>query len=239
MDSSRDAKVMIVIPTYGRFDYAASAIATAYHRTPNAEVIVEDDASPDWSESWARTMKWSTMNRLHWHRSSVNEGVTARWNHGLGLARELGAEYVVLANSDLVFFHGWWEGLRAALKKFDVVGPMTNAPGHQRRQHAAGPNRQGLRFFQRPVAVDYVNGFCWAAKTGTWFKHSFSSDHVLDPSKPMVGSEDEFQARLRAAGGAIAYVPGSFVFHYRSVTRGPEFAWDGACRREDQPNWLR
>jgi hypothetical protein len=40
----------------------------------------------------------------------------------------------------------------------------------------------------------------------------------------MTGNEDELQSRWRAKGMKFAAALGSFIFHYRSVSRGKKFA---------------
>ena len=77
------------------------------------------------------------------------------------------------------------------------------------------------------------------ARTRTWWSGAYDKDHVFDPSHPMTENEMELEMRWSMVGRRFAIAPGSFVFHYRSVSRGEGFATEGACRREatcEQPS---
>jgi GT2 family glycosyltransferase len=78
---------------------------------------------------------------------------------------------------------------------------------------------------------EYLNGFCLVARTKTWFAGAFDRDAVFDPAK--INSENEVELETRWAiglGSRMALVPSSFVFHYRSVSRGDAFLCPGAFR---------
>ena len=82
------------------------------------------------------------------------------------------------------------------------------------------------------VAVpEFINGFTMAARMETWQKHKFDADHYFNPAYPMTENEVELQLRWRWAGLRIGIAPSSFVFHYRSVSRGDQFLCEGAFRK--------
>src|SRR5581483_4118575 len=72
------------------------------------------------------------------------------------------------------------------------------------------------------VAVEAVNGFFMMARTARWWEGRFDREHVFDPAPhfALTGNEDELQRRFRAAGWRSVVSLCSFIFHYRSVTRG-------------------
>lgn len=244
-------RVLIVIPTRGQFDYAARAIASGVYYTPDPTALVIDDASPEWSDAWIKAMVGACPpGRLAWiklSRSAFGPNLTRSWNRGLVFARESGFRHVVLANSDVIFASGWWAGIRAGLRRYDFIGPVTNAPGHQQEQlsdvadRLVEPDDQyALNLACEPLIdiaehefseAPYLNGFCFAGQTERFWSNSFDNLHVFDPSKPMVGNEDEFFERARDRGMKMGIARGSFVFHYRSVSRGIEHANIGAYRR--------
>lgn len=86
-------------------------------------------------------------------------------------------------------------------------------------------------YFYEAVATP-VNGFCMVARLATWWANAYDADNVFrpvnevnskgqkNPTPLMTLNEDEFQARLHAKGGKSGVALGSFVFHYRAVSRG-------------------
>lgn len=77
-----------------------------------------------------------------------------------------------------------------------------------------------------------INGFCMTAATVTWWANAYDDEFVFCPrndvnskgqqnATPLVTlHEDEFQRRLHQRGRKSGVALGSFVFHYRSVSRG-------------------
>lgn len=140
-------------------------------------------------------------------------------------------------NSDLKFPPGWFTAIDAALANgAHLVGPVTNAPGHKPKQHVAralsgyklSDVDAALATVQSRVEATHkqatwpgtINGFCMVARTDVWWSGAFDSDHVFNPKFKMTRNEDELQGRWLKVGRKIVIVPGSFVYHYRSVSRG-------------------
>ena len=71
------------------------------------------------------------------------------------------------------------------------------------------------------------------ARTDVWWKGKFDKQYVFDPRKKMAGNEDELQKRWKRIGQRSGFVPSSFIFHYRSVTRGERYKDRGWHRLED------
>lgn len=224
------AEVCLIVPTYNHLDYAHRCIDSFIKTTENVDshVLLIDDCSPDWKD-----MEWPDCN-LTIHRYDTHGWLTRSWNYGLYMAMTLKHTYTICANSDLLFVDGWYEPLRNALDSHSFVGPITNTPGHCGHQNIKNYgivvdtddihilNRYAemcRRFPTAPVKTNLINGFCMMASTDTWWKCKYDEKNVFNPAMRLVGNEDEFQRRLRAKGLSIAYVPQSFVFHYRSVSR--------------------
>jgi len=239
--------ILIVIPTYEHFEVARACVASilAHSDPATCHIALVDDASKTWPLDWHN---WPAYNGFR-HRFPSNGGLTRSWNHGLRLARQFGYRYTVCGNSDLLFTSGWEKPLIRALDDgIGLIGPVSNAPGHARCQNVKRfgvevvndtPEQlelaaKQLRSNRSPVAADYINGFCMMAKTSTWWLHAYSRDDVFDPNYKLTGNENELQKRWQAAGVKIAFHPGSFVFHYRSVSRPEALAAatsKGAFRR--------
>ncbi len=261
--------ILIVIPTYGQFDYAAQAARSALEntKTVDATVLVIDDASP---ERLARDIHHSDTpygqylhslrelpflygkDRVVQMQYDVNGGLTRSWNAGLVHARAGGFDCCCVTNSDVVFAPRWDTDVFFALNsnKYQLVGPITNAPGTNIEQYVGrysnnynckkgdDPDHicdvqselyaaQALRFKETTL-----NGFCMVALTKTWWDHAYSSTDVFcprndfnsrgqpNPTPLMTLNEYELQRRWHAAGLKSAACLGSYVFHYRAVTRG-------------------
>jgi GT2 family glycosyltransferase len=131
-----------------------------------------------------------------------------------------------------------------------LVGPVTNAPGTEEaqlvRRHlddyrlsdAQGDvDATGAALYAR-YGVSFsdatLNGFCLLARTQAWWDNAFdaAAGHVFkprndfnskgqpNPTPLMTLNEYELQRRWHARGLRTGYCPGSFVFHYRAVSRG-------------------
>ena len=229
------SELLFILPTYNHFDYAARCLQSfvRYTRIDNSFVAVVDDASDDW---WKldHVAQWSQCNRslTHFHEHA---GLTRSWNYGLRLARDTGLEYTICGNSDLLFTEGWYHPLKTALNSgYDLVGPVTNAPGHAPWQNINNfltfdPTDDPARLdeYARQLCVEqppvvhakFINGFFLMAKTSVWWDNAFDKDNVFNPSQRLTGNESELQQRFTANGKNIGFVPRSFVFHYRSVSR--------------------
>ena len=233
------ARVVLILPTYGHHDFALRAARTFLEHTPDPAVVLVDDGSPDWNPDL-----WDLLRgpQLKVCRFNKNKGLTRGWNHGLRVAREMKAETVVAGNSDVLFPEGWFAAIEAVLAADpkSLVGPLTNAPGHRPRQTAdrywpkpkATDDMRYLAKLSRGLFAKYgtktlpgpVNGFCMAARTAAWWAHAFDKDNVFDPSPKfrMTKNEDELQGRWKAARHPTRIVLGSFVLHFRGVSRGPK-----------------
>lgn len=251
------SRIAFILPIFDRFAYARRAALSFLKYTPKEHdplVIAVDDASPLYAEqNWDAWREGIPQSQLVFQHFEVNAGLTRGWNWGLLQAREFGATYAIAGNSDLLFTPGWQRAIVGALNNgAQLVGPVTNAPGKTNR------NRQNvLHFFPgyrvtddpsyNSIVADHIwrqyacelrqdgiNGFCMIAKVADWFSGAYRADYVFDPSKRMTGNEDELQRRWRKLGRRIGFCPGSFVFHYRSVTRGPNHNTPGWYRLTEQ-----
>lgn len=262
----------VIIPTYGAFDYAARAAHSALTNTQSAQavVIVVDDATPglQLDEETGYPPPLAAVRRLHPGRLvfgwfQTRGGLLRSWNAGLATAEAARSDYAVVTNSDVVFAPGWDTPLLDALADgYDLVGPVTNAPGTERSQYVGlylpprpglAPRRdddaaiariaEALRSRREPgsrlgnVIPGPINGFCMMARTGTWRRHAhdrerdqvfrprndFDSKGRPNPTPTMTLGEYELQRRWHAAGLRAGICTTSYVFHYRSVSRGDRY----------------
>lgn len=255
----------MIIPTYGAFDYASRAARSAIINTSGMAVVhVVDDASPvDWQA--IRRQHFSSLanefgvDRLSLFRYDTRGGLTRSWNHGLSAAIQGGADFVCCTNSDVLFSPGWDVRVREALGAgYHLVGPLTNAPGTEKRQgvsaHLAdyviddAPDalaRTAARLEQTygsTVETGAVNGFCLVASAAIWSDHRYDRVHFFrprndfnsrgarNPTPLMTLNEYELQGRWGRSGLRSGIALGSFVFHYRAVSRGDSYRCPGWYR---------
>ena len=120
-----------------------------------------------------------------------------------------------------------------------MVGPVSNAPG------PTNGGRQRVQLFypgykvsddavdiatvaqylreQYPIGQASrinINGFFLMARTDVWWSGAYKSNVVFDPKHKMQFNEDELQRRWSKMKRKVGFVPSSFIFHYRAVSRG-------------------
>jgi GT2 family glycosyltransferase len=229
-----------ICPTYGAYSYARAALESFFRYTEKGLAVVVDDAHPGFFPFWDR--RWHVVA----HQFKERGGVTRSWNYGLSVARKLKATYAICGNSDILFSPGWEIGPTALLKRGSVglVGPLSNGPGltnvkqniwdhlldyqpsDDTKHISAVAERLASSFKPADcLPVWAVNGFFMIGRTKTWWEGRYDRGHVFNPAGrfAMVDSENELQRRLRACGRASVVSLRTFIFHYRSVTRGDKF----------------
>lgn len=223
-------KVAVIIPCHNKFSYTLRAIETLNETETDDEIItiLIDNNSPDFNEEILEQFRAVLKQPCVFHRFD-NDGsnLTRSWNFGIALAKEAKCDYCVLANDDILFSKSWWNAMRDSLEHYDLVGPITNAPGaeHYSSQNLAtylpnyecSPDNYNLKIEFCPKETPGISGFFMAAKTQTWVENAISGKHIFNssPNYKLVGSEDEFQQRFK---GRIGVAP-SYIFHYRSTSR--------------------
>ena len=229
-------ELCLIIPTYNHFDYADRCIQSFYETEPDldATVCVIDDCSEE------NVYDYKFSNKVTIHRFDTRGGLTRSWNYGLALAKDK-YEYTICTNNDILFTACWYEPLKEALETLDLVGPVTNTPGHCKWQninkffhlYTLNDNRHMLDWIGRQCSfneieyiVSEINGFFMMAKTETWWKNSFDTVHVFNPANHMTENERELQRRWKARKLRVGFTPRSFIFHYRSVSRPEALAMD-------------
>jgi len=255
------ASALFICPCFGQYGYACAALQSYFkHGGSEYLAIVVDDASPeaaDWEILLQRLRQTVgvSADKLLAHRFEVRDGLTRSWNYGLTKARELGVDYVVCGNSDILFTPGWDEPLLYGLDHtFRLVGPLSNAPGptNNGKQDVAHyvPNFRltdneavladtaaylRARYGATTFVESNINGFCLMSKTAMWWDGAFDAAHVFDPKHRLTFNEDELQRRWFARQWKAGIAMGSYVFHYRAVTRGDKHRHHGSFRRKDNP----
>lgn len=229
-----------ICPTYGHYDYARAAVKSFLDNTPGGVALVVDDGHPEFHRFWDD--EWSVIA----HRFRNRRGLTRSWNFGLQWAREFKVPYAICGNDDILFTPEWYAGPVALLEDDSVglVGPLSNAAGRVNARQNVWKHVRNYRTSDEPcqlakiaarLRVRYqltdhlktraVNGFLMVSSTKRWWEGRFDEQHVFNPARrfALTDNEWELQRRVRRRGWRNVISLRSFVFHYRSVTRGEEF----------------
>ncbi len=227
--------ILVIIPTYNHLDYAVKCLISLAANKPkdtNCSVIVVDDNSEEWHDFKFPMLK--QLDNMFFTSFDTHEGLTRSWNFGLRTAKDLSFDYSICTNSDVLFTPDWFEPLHLALSNgFNLVGPVTNAPGHRRTQDVRRyivKHDINDSIEDRLAVVDElqatwkqtfcrhgpINGFFMMARTSEWWKNAYDDGRVFNQYYPLTGNEDELQHRWR---GKISVICTSYIFHYRSISR--------------------
>lgn len=136
---------------------------------------------------------------------------------------------------------------------YSLVGPISNAPGvtakgkqnvelylpsYQLTDDLTEVNEVGVQLYQshfNKTLENKVNGFFMMATLKSWEdgkydehhffkpKNKYSSKGRLNPTPTMTLNEDELQARWAKKGMKSGIALSTFIFHYRSVSRGDKY----------------
>ena len=228
--------LLVIVPTYNALDYAVLTVETLSVSVPDAKIIVVDDTSPEWTSGVEKQFT-SLSENVTVHRFSENGGLTRSWNYGVEKGLQDGARYIAAGNADLRFPIGWWDPMEAVLSQTGgFVGPLTNAPGceeHQdirrwQRRYNGGHEQPDVNETQKRLnrwrirnsIQRRLSGFFIVGSADSFNRARFSPEHVYDPSNLMIGNEYQLQS-LAEERGIRSYVAlKSFVYHFRSVSRG-------------------
>lgn len=192
--------------------------------TPNLDVLVLDDCSPEpgWSDE-LRTICASL--HLDCYRSPRNLGIPRNMNLGLLRALDAGYDYVVIANSDLVFPENAVRRMIAVAESDPAIGSVTAWSNNVSVYSLLNPGQSTL--VARPDTVDWISEvmageFDLAAvdvPTGVGFCMMMPVDVVRKVGlfDPVFGrgycEEVDWCLRSLALGYRVTLTPAVFVFH--------------------------
>jgi glycosyltransferase involved in cell wall biosynthesis len=149
--------------------------------------------------------------------------VPSNWHHGLINVIESGAMFA----GPLTNAPGWTQGNRQAISMYSPASAITSHPSSVENAGQAVRNKYGNRFVKSPI-----NGFFMFGATNSWLEIAHDTIHVFPPvithmpsgrknPKPlMLAQEDLLNAEVNKRGRYTAAALGSFVYHFRGVSRG-------------------
>lgn len=118
--------VSVIIPVYNNVDYTKMCIESLIRTTPQlAELIIIDNNSEDSTSDYLTKLE-NEDGRIKIIRNYVNVGFPNAVNQGL---KESSAEFIVVANNDIIFTEGWasrFIEIADSDKRVGIVGPVSN-----------------------------------------------------------------------------------------------------------------
>ena len=204
----------IIIPTRGRPDYLAVALASIapQAQSAGAEIVVVDDGP-------GLQRNAELAKRFGARHVALGEprGLNAARNAGLDAA---GAELIVFVDDDVKVRDGWLAALIDAARAHPEVGVFTGPivarlEGSGARRHVCG--REGPPITHTDLgSEDRDIRRAWGANM-TIRAAAFDVAGRFDPHRACWrGDEEEWEQRHLAAGGRIRYVAGAAVDHRRA-----------------------
>jgi GT2 family glycosyltransferase len=201
----------IILPTQRRAGYLDVALASIRPQAEavDAEVVVVDDG-PD-----EATRAAAARHGARYLAHPAPRGLNAARNSGLAAT---GADLVVFVDDDVAVRPGWLAALLDAAERCpEEVGVLTG-PIHARleghRFRACG--REGPPVTWMDLGPDDVDvERAWGANMALR-RSAIERVGPFDERLVNAGDEEEWQARLRAAGGRIRYVAGAALDHRRA-----------------------
>jgi GT2 family glycosyltransferase len=200
----------IVVPTRARPDYLEVTLASIAPQAAaaGAEVIVADDgALPE-------TRAVAERHGARYVAHDMPRGPNAARNTGIEAAR---GELIVLVDDDVYAPDGW---LRALLRAADAH-PEYEAFGGPIRVRLEGATMRTCGREGPPItfldlgAEDRDAELVWSANMAVR-RSALERVGPFDADLEIYGDEEEWQRRLRAAGGRIGYVAAAGLDHRRA-----------------------
>jgi len=216
------APATICFPTRRRFDYLAVALASVapQARARGAELLVVEDDPHD-----ARTAALAAGHGARYLAHGSVRGLNAARNSAIDAAS---AELICFLDDDVEAWPGWLDALLtgvARAPRHEVFGGPIRARLEGSRLRSCG--REPLPVTTLDLGPEDADAdFAWGANL-TVTRAALARAGRFDERLDLYGDEEDWQRRLRAAGGRIRYVAQAGVDHRRT---GADARLPGLCR---------
>jgi GT2 family glycosyltransferase len=214
----------LLFPTRRRREYLAVALASVAPQAAahGAEIIVVEDDPAD-----AETEQLVVGHGGRYLAHGEPRGINVARNTALEAAS---GELLCFLDDDIEAWPGWLDAL---------LGAGRDLPGHEAFGGPIRPRLEGSRLRacgREPLPVTSLDlggedrdaEFAWGANLAVR-RSAFERIGPFDPGLGGAGDEEDWQRRLRAAGGRVRYVAAAGVDHRRAGTDARLRALSGAA----------
>jgi GT2 family glycosyltransferase len=235
-------KVSINIVTWNSFSYLKDCLQSVFNQTmKDFSVLIIDNGSQDETVEF---LEKEYGNRLQIIKNEDNQGFAGAHNQGIKIAKENGAEYVLVANPDVILTQNFLEKLISEADKRPDVGSfggkllrkITLAPFAKGGIKEDGIiDSAGLKIFKNRRAVEigagekdigrYNNKKEVFGISGALVLYRLRAledvkiDSEYFDNNFFAYKEDiDLAWRLQLAGWKSLYIPESVAYHYRGAT---------------------
>jgi len=232
--------VAVIMSLFNHCEYTRQALNSYYLSLDDRYhyiLVLIDDCSSDETQKYIEN-ETKVRNNIVYLRFRDNGGLTRLWNYGIHFAiKQLHADYIILANNDILIPRGeiglLIDGLKNSAEPA-IIGPLTNCPGlHKETQdirvhlpdytpsiHDDDIERTAKQIIDKSIQqVHEINGFFWAGTRNTFLLNAFLKwIYFFDPRNRNTENDLEFQRRLRDKNIKILLACNTFIFHYKDVS---------------------
>src|SRR3954447_15903271 len=198
----------ILFPTRDRYDYlvvALDSVAPQAARHRAEIVIVEDDASD------AATSALAARHGARYVALGRKRGINVARNAAVAAST---GDLACFLDDDVEVWPGWLDALLAAPPFYDALGGPIRPRLEGSRLRACG--REPLPVTTLDLGPDDRDAeFVWGANMALR-REALQRIGPFDERLAGAGDEEDWQRRLRAAGGRIGYVAAAGVDHRRA-----------------------
>jgi O-antigen biosynthesis protein len=202
----------IVVLTWNNLDITKTFIDSllASSNIP-CRLIIIDNASSDGTREYLASLKDIGNFKFSIVLNNENRGFVAGMNQGLKLSE---AEYICLANNDLIFSKGWLEEIIVVFKsneRIGIVNPNSNNLGLK------PPKGMALEDFTHSLhsnsgdfaEMPFCIGFCMVIKKDLIDKVGLLSEEYA----PAFFEDSDYSLRAQREGYLIGVAKSSYVLH--------------------------
>jgi GT2 family glycosyltransferase len=206
-----DPTASIIVPTRARAGYLDVALASIAPQAAaaGAELVVVDDGPSGATEEVAR------RHGARYVAHASSRGLNAARNTGIDAAR---GELLVFVDDDVAVRPGWLGALLAADAGAEPEVGVLTGPIHARFEDhpLRSCGREGPPITTQELGSDDRDvPHAWGANM-TVRRAWIARAGRFDESRELYGDEQEWQQRLRSAGGRIRYVGAAALDHRRA-----------------------
>jgi len=203
----------IIILTWNRADLIRSCVDSFLHCTDiPCRLIIVDNGSTDDTGVYLASLRDNEKCRFKVIRNTENNGFVEGTNQGMAIAD---AEYVCLANNDLIFTKGWLDEMIAVFQRDRRIG-LLNPNSNNLGIHV--PNNCDMETFADElkkaqkntfIEMPFCIGFCMVMRRSVIDQVGLLSQEFA----PAFFEDSDFSLRVKKAGHLIGMANRAYVWH--------------------------